>query len=185
MLNIIPELFSGFVGVGLGFIGSILALKYKYKSLYARTVSNNRMIWIRNIRENAAKVISVSRCLWKLRKVNNFQSRKNERKNKNSYQGDKTIPNMSEDNCNLWLKEIELINEFEYHKSNILIRLNLSEPFHVLLSNLLNNFKIEEVLEDSTEKKLKNFELNLYEIFGPMLKEEWERVKDEAKGKQR
>lgn len=45
------EVISGLIGALIGFVSSFLLLRFNYKQLFAQTVSNNRMNWIDNFRE--------------------------------------------------------------------------------------------------------------------------------------
>ncbi|NLE06907.1 MAG: hypothetical protein GX638_19175 [Crenarchaeota archaeon] len=61
-MNVLGELLSGFLGALLGCFFSFLTLRYNYKDLYARTVSENRMEWINNFREEIATVAAAVKC---------------------------------------------------------------------------------------------------------------------------
>ena len=62
-------------------------------------------------------------------------------------------------------------------KNNILIRLNMNEKLHQEVYLLINKFSYE----NNGEEYSKNKEL-LMSVSRSLLKEEWERVKDEAGG---
>ena len=72
-------------------------------------------------------------------------------------------------------KKIELKREYEYAKNQTLLRLNLSENKHILLK-----LAIEEL--DSLQNYSDEIVQKIAEISRSILKEEWEKVKYEAKG---
>lgn len=72
-------------------------------------------------------------------------------------------------------KQIELKREYEYAKNQTLLRLNLSENKHILLK-----LAIEEL--DSLQNYSDEIAQKIAEISRSILKEEWEKVKYEAKG---
>lgn len=63
------------------------------------------------------------------------------------------------------------------HRNEVLIRLNLSEPYHLLLKQ-----KIEELDTATTPADYKKAEKDIYLIAEPLLKFEWDKVRKEAKG---
>lgn len=72
-------------------------------------------------------------------------------------------------------KKIELKREYEYAKNQTLLRLNLSENKHVLLK-----LAIEEL--DSFQNYSEETAQKIAEISRSIFKEEWEKVKYEARG---
>jgi len=52
-------LVSILVGIVSGLIAGILTVRFNYKQLFAQTVSQNRMEWINNFREEFATIIAV------------------------------------------------------------------------------------------------------------------------------
>ena len=55
------SLISGIIGAALGALGVIITLRFNYQKLFAKTVSQNRMDWINNFREELAIVIAATR----------------------------------------------------------------------------------------------------------------------------
>ncbi len=72
-------------------------------------------------------------------------------------------------------KQIELKREYEYAKNQTLLRLNLSENKHILLKLAIEEF-------DSLQSYSEEIAQKIAEISRSILKEEWEKVKYEAKG---
>lgn len=62
---------SGLVGVFLGFIASLLTLRFSYKQLFAQTVSQNRMDWINNFREELSIVVGTAKYFNSINQQNN------------------------------------------------------------------------------------------------------------------
>lgn len=71
-------------------------------------------------------------------------------------------------------KKIELKREYEYAKNQTLLRLNLSENKHILLKVAIEELDLQGYSEETAQK--------IAEISRSILKEEWEKVKYEAKG---
>ena len=71
-------------------------------------------------------------------------------------------------------KKIELKREYEYAKNQTLLRLNLSENKHILLKVAIEELDLQGYSEEPAQK--------IAEISRSILKEEWEKVKYEAKG---
>lgn len=146
MNEAICALVGAIAGAIIGFIASILTLRYNYKKLYAETVSNNRMEWINIWRENLAIFLSCARILH-LRLDRN----------------DKDI--------------IDIKKQMYQAQYMITIRLNLAENSHQLI--------YAAILEIDTSQTNENFNAQcafIEETARNILKPEWERVKDEAKG---
>lgn len=71
-------------------------------------------------------------------------------------------------------KKNELKREYEYAKNQTLLRLNLSENKHILLKVAIEELDLQGYSEETAQK--------IAEISRSILKEEWEKVKYEAKG---
>lgn len=50
-------LLSGIVGAIIGFVGSVLALRFSYKNLFAKTVSSERILWLKDMRKFVDELI--------------------------------------------------------------------------------------------------------------------------------
>lgn len=61
MMNIILTTIISLISVFVGAIGSWLLLKFKYRDMYSKTVSSNRMDWINNFRGEVAMIIAYLR----------------------------------------------------------------------------------------------------------------------------
>ena len=127
--------------------------RFDYQQLFAQTVSNNRMDWINVWRESLAIFLSRAEVL-------------------HNYNCPKSCSHTKQQQCPVCEQELKL----QEAKERILIRLNLREPKHVLMRRLLTEF---DVSASDYKEKCESIELLARDI----LKEEWERVKQEAKGK--
>lgn len=67
--------------------------------------------------------------------------------------------------------------EFYKAKNEIILRLNMKEPLHIMLSSLLDR------LDNCTDDDYAEICKNIIIVSQQLLKIEWERVKEEAKGK--
>ena len=67
--------------------------------------------------------------------------------------------------------------EFYVAKNEVLLRLNTSEPLHLMLFH-----EIEKIEQAKDENLYNQYEENIIKIYEELLKREWERVKKEAKG---
>lgn len=155
MNEAICTLVGAIVGALIGFIASTLTLRYNYKKLYAETVSKNRMEWINIWRENLAIFLSCARIL-------HLPSDSADKKTSD----DKNI--------------IDIKKQMYQAQAMITTRLNLAESSHQLI--------YAAILEIDTSSTNKNFNKQcayIEETARNILKPEWERVKDEAKGVKR
>ena len=144
--EIITALIAAVVSIAVNFALN----RFKYRDLYARTVTNNRMEWINIWRKSSAELIA---CCEMILNNNNLLSGKN---SPNNYLS-------------------ELYKEFYIKKENILLRLNLDEENHKI---------VYAILEDLNPNNISNEKIKEIEgIVRITLKDEWERVKKEAKGK--
>ena len=149
------ELISGLIGAVagalIGFIASLLTLRFNYHQLFASTVSSNRTEWINVWRENISKFLACAEILHtKVR---------------------------TDDN------EIELL---EYEKellearAMVITRLNTKETDHVLMYGALTKIDYSP-----SSPSFYAQQVVIIELAQKILKPEWERVKNEAKGKRK
>lgn len=159
-----------FIGALIGGIISGVAqyfiLKYNYKALFAKTVSENRMIWIRSIRMAATKIISIYHVL---KEFNNAIDN-----NKNKDQGkDEATEKINEYTLNIY----EIKKEFYENINIIRTRLNPKEERHQVFDIYLKNLRLDSNMTSIlVEESINHFIRDL-------MKDEWERVKQEAGGK--
>lgn len=59
--DILSGLIGTLCGAIIGFISGLLALRFEYKKLFANTVSQNRMEWINNFREEFSIFVGTAR----------------------------------------------------------------------------------------------------------------------------
>ena len=78
-------------------------------------------------------------------------------------------------------KIIELMKEYHTAKNKILMRLNMNEKRHQEVYLLINKIAYEEI-DDEEYRVLKE---SLMAVTQDLLKNEWERVKLEARGKKK
>lgn len=59
--DILDGLIGALIGAIIGFIGGLLTLRLEYRKLFANTVSQNRMEWINNFREEFSIFVGTAR----------------------------------------------------------------------------------------------------------------------------
>lgn len=79
-------------------------------------------------------------------------------------------------------KYLDFLKEYHVSKNKILMRLNLNEKRHQEIYLLINSIAYEKKLSSTEYCKLKE---SLMAVSRDLLKDEWERVKQEAKGKRK
>ena len=153
-------------GVILSILVNILfhigATRYNYNQLFAQTVSENRMDWINVWRENVSKFLACAEIL-----VKHTCDCKQEHKC---------------ENCKCCCKDCKIIEykkEFYEARGMITSRLNMDEELHVLMFAAINQIDFKD-----TENFVAKREYIL-ELARKILKPEWERLKDEARGKRK
>ena len=148
------ELLSALIGALFGFFASLLTLRFYYRQLFAETVSKNRMDWINVWRENLAEFLSVATVL-------HAGCQNSSCSNQNGQ-------------CNLCDLKKEMM------KAQIMItsRLNLTEESHCLILAAIKNFNYSSNNQNFTA----HCEY-IEELAREILKPDWERVKEEARGK--
>lgn len=159
------EVISALIAVGgvlvsvlVSVVFGIISNRYNYNQLFAQTISNNRMDWINVWRENVSKFLA---CAEFLHKHNDVCSGRCQSFNE----------------CE---KCYEYEKEMYQAKSMIVSRLNLTEELHVLMKASIDNININD--DDQTFRAKSEYVL---EVARQILKPEWERLKDEARGKRR
>lgn len=149
------ELISGLIGAIagalIGFIASLLTLRFNYHQLFASTVSSNRMEWINVWRENISKFLACAEIL---------------------HTKDRTNDNEKE----LLGYEKELLEA----RAMIITRLNTKENDHVLMYGALTQIDYSPLSQSFYAQQTV-----IIELARKILKPEWERVKNEAKGKRK
>lgn len=166
-------------GVTLGsiitWIISLLTLRYNYKRLFAETVSQNRMDWMNIWRENLSILIGAAESIH----------------NAPHYEDDKDFKRPDGNRTDQELQDLYLYgeknspyvkyrNEFYKARNTIVSRLNMLEEKHVLVLGALNKFDFSRENENFEAEKA-----YIIELARVILKPEWERLKREAKGKEK
>lgn len=153
---------SAIIGLIGGLIGSLITLvigllttRFSYNNLFADTVSKSRNNWINTWRDELSKFLAIADML---RHENTTKKACNEH------------------------EYIELLKEYHIAKNKIIMRLNLNEKRHQEVYLLINKIAYEEPLKNDNYKIAKEA---LMAVSRDLLKEEWERVKLEAKGKRK
>ena len=154
------EIISGLIGAILGCLGTYFTLRFNYRQLFAEIVSKSRNNWVNIWRDSLAELIAILDVL---------------KENKTKLDSD--CSTCSDKKCT---NKFDLLVKYNTLKNNILIRLNMNEKLHQEVYLLINKFSYE----NNDEEYSKNKEL-LMSVSRSLLKEEWERVKDEAGGKRR
>lgn len=108
------SLITGFVGAIIGYLLSLLTLRFNYHQLFAETVSKNRMEWINVWRENISIFLACAEALHKCDEVKCLEA----------------------DKC-------KYLFEMNKARAMITSRLNMSEELHVLMGAAVNNLKYE------------------------------------------
>lgn len=127
-------------------------IKYNYKELFAETVSQSRNKWLNAMRDFISTMLA-------------------EVQNPCPIAKDDEVCKNAE--CVLKNNNTLRTNKYWKARNEILLRLNLSEPLHLMLKN-----KILQLDGNNNEKTIEDIIL----ISQSLLKEEWEKVKKEAKG---
>lgn len=149
---------SGLSGGFLGFFASLLTLRFNYRSLFAQTVSQNRMDWINSFREELSIVVGAVKALKAINKPNN------------------EVTNQ------LNIEELKLKIDAEKAKAKLLTRLNSNSTktgneYNEVFSEMLKKIQFDG--SDDAVMWLEDLEDTAKQI----LESEWARVKKEAKGK--
>ena len=127
-------------------------IKYNYKELFAETVSKSRNKWLNAMRDFISTMLA-------------------EVQNPCPIAKDDEVCKNAE--CVLKSNNTLRTNKYWKARNEILLRLNLSEPLHLMLRN-----EILQLDSNNNEKTIEDIIL----ISQSLLKEEWEKVKKEAKG---
>lgn len=158
--GLIGTVFGAVTGAFVSFIGALLTTKYNYNHLFAEVVSKNRHEWITLLREKISNLLAAADIIYKFNLNNHIFI---------------TNGNIDESYYN----NLKLFYTAKYE---ILTRLNLEEEKHLFALDLIQRLESEmNQLNSNYEQTREIFLSNMRLI----LKEEWERVKLEAKGKRR
>lgn len=183
-----PEVIAALIALAGVLVSVLISLslglatrKYNYNQLFAQTVSTNRMDWINVWRESISTFLA---CANVLRKYCSLLQ--------NEKQGDKKTVGIKDTETG---KEItvadspaptadkldEYIFKMEHARRMITTRLNMKEEMHIMMFNAINRLNYS----GGGDKEF-NAQCELIEqLARSILKPEWERVKEEAKGKRR
>ncbi len=160
--NVLVSLLGVILSAVISWVVVSYERKYNYHQLFAQTVSSNRMDWINVWRENISVFLSHAERL--------HEDLCKKQKNKTCKRAIYICTNItiadSDDNR----------KEMYEAKNRILSRLNMTERKHILLFDAINQLDIQSK-EFYAQKE---YIMTLVRL---ILKDEWERVKKEAKGK--
>ena len=155
---------AGITGAVLGFAASVLALRFHYRDLFAKTVSNNRMEWINVWRENISVFLAYAAILHRVYGASC---------------GEGNDPQQRQDeSCRAEYLKMEA--EMLKARGQVTTRLNLTEEKHSLLFAA-----IKQVDYSAEETRFVAQCEYVEELARQILKPEWERVKNEARGKEK
>ena len=143
------------LSVLISILFNIFQTRYNYNQLFAQTISENRMDWINVWRENISRFLACAEIL-----INHTCDCK---KDHNC------------DNC----KIIEYKKEFYESRGMITSRLNMDEELHVLMFAAINQIDFKNCDDFVVKREY------ILELARKILKPEWERLKDEARGKRK
>lgn len=139
-------LLCALIAAVVSMITSNITTRFSYKQLFAETVSQSRNKWLNEMREFISTMLT---------EVQKPCSNKNAQDNDSSAHHERT-------------------SDYWKARNEIMLRLNLNEPLHLMLKNEILNLD-----NNSDEKTIEN----IIAISQTLLKEEWEKVKKEARGK--
>lgn len=140
------------VSVFVSFVVSFWGKRYNYHHLFAETVSQSRNKWLNEMREFVSDMLANKR-----REI---------------------YGNCNDQNC------IDVCNKYDTSKFQVLMRLNGNESDHRQLKTLilsLDGFDCNTKANGNLEK-YKVAEQAILELSTRIFKDEWEKVKIEAKG---
>ena len=140
-------LLCGIIAAVVSMITSNITTRFSYKQLFAETVSKSRNKWLNEMRDFISTMLT---------EVQKHCSNKN-----------------AQDNDSISAHH-ERTSDYWKARNEIMLRLNLNEPLHLMLKNEILNLD-----NNSDEKTIEN----IIAISQTLLKEEWEKVKKEARGK--
>ncbi|MDR0856562.1 MAG: hypothetical protein LBM78_04045 [Clostridiales bacterium] len=155
-MDYLVAIISGIGGAVLGGVGTWLTLRFNYRELFAKTVSNRRVEWIRLLPENIGVLLS--------------ETERNMRR-----KGDKKTKSPSESKSDYYIS-----------RTIVLTIINLKECLHCKLHNLILRLDDYYHKEPPDQDLVAFCELRgeIIEITRKIEKAEWEHVKSEArKGK--
>ena len=140
-------LLCGIIAAVVSMITTNITTRFSYKQLFAETVSQSRNKWLNEMRSFIATMLA-------------------------EVQKPPSIENVKDNNSSSAYPE--RTNAYWKARNEIMLRLNLNEPLHLMLKNEILNLD-----NNSDEKTIEN----IIAISQTLLKEEWEKVKKEAGGK--
>ena len=148
------------LSVGISLLVALLTRRYNYHHLFAETVSKNRMEWINVWRENISTFLAIAETL--------HESCKKDELCGSGCKKDKP--------CEL----CELKKEMLKARAMITTRLNMTEELHCLMFAAIKQI---DCSQSNTQFEAQREYIE--ELARKILKPEWERVKNEAQGKNR
>ena len=150
---------GAFVGGAMGSIGTAFTLRYNYRELYAKTISESRNRWIDILRERVSVMIAEAEIIMSCSPCPNVPVNKNQ-------------------NCDL----TEHYSRYYQAKNEIIMRINEKENKHLQLYSVLTKF--DSAVQSGNYEQFIREKENLLLGIRYILKGEWERVKGEARGRQ-
>ena len=148
-------LISGFFGSAITLSISIISTRFSYHNLFADTVSKSRNNWINIWRGEISNFLAIADML-------RYETTLKEERNEHDY--------------------ISLVKDYHASKNKIIMRLNMNEKKHQEVYLLINKIAYDESINNENYRIYKEA---LIFVSLDLLKEEWKRVKLEAKGKRK
>lgn len=158
-------LIGALIGAVVTFLIGLFTLRYNHSHLYSNIVSTSRNEWINIWRQELSNFLTSCDIL-RIQNNDNNKDCKNSKNNKNNKDTKDDIP---------------LLEKYYSAKYKILTRLNTNETLHNEVYLLIN--KIDYNKENMDDKEYFETKELLLEVARTLLKQEWERVKLEAKGR--
>ena len=126
--------------------------RYNYDQLFAETVSQSRNKWLNEIREYLSEMLANKRRI--------------------------VYENLCDSNVT------DVCNKYDACRYQVLMRLNIEESLHRELRSLIMALELfdDKTIESGKEKDYIATEMAIIEVSREILKEEWDKVKTEAKG---
>lgn len=148
----IIALSGAILSIGISLIISLWTRRYNYNQLFAETVSESRNKWLNEMRDFISTMLA-------------------EVKNPCPLDKDKNV--CENEDCQLQSADTRS-NEYWKARNEIMLRLNLNEPLHLMLKNEI--LQLDNGKDSKDDKTIEKIIL----ISQSLLKEEWEKVKKEA-----
>ncbi len=151
------EILAAIIGAFVGFVSSFLVLRFDYKQLFAKVVSENRIEWMNSLRTNLSRFLANAEILGEMKKLQSCSF-------------------LSDGKCECE-QYIQLKQGMFEARELVTTRLNLAKELQALLFAALKNL-------DNTSENFAVQREYIEDLARKILRAEWDSVKNEAKGKE-